>query len=211
MNQVELPNPELDEAARHLAGLGAAADPARRAQLDAVQHRLRSEAMWVEPGADVLERITATLGRSTTVRPRRSGPPWRWIAAAAAAVVVVVGALAFTREERDDAVEFALAPTDLLPEAAGRVRITSEESGLRIELEASGLPRRDNGTFYQAWLRNSRGDLVPIGTFHDGDGVVLWAGVALADYPTLTVTEEAADNNQASSGRRVLAGTAPSS
>lgn len=51
------------------------------------------------------------------------------------------------------------------------------------------------------------GTLVPIGTFHDGDHVVLWAGVALEQFPTLTVTEEDADGNQASSGRRVLVGT----
>jgi len=31
--------------------------------------------------------------------------------------------------------------------------------------------------------------------------------VALADYPTLTITEEQADNDQGSSGRRVLVGT----
>ena len=37
--------------------------------------------------------------------------------------------------------------------------------------------------------------------------VVLWAGVSPHDFPTLTITEEAADGNQASSGKRVLAGT----
>ena len=85
--------------------------------------------------------------------------------------------------------------------------MVQEQSGLRIELDATGLPRRDNGLFYQAWLRNEAGDLVPIGTFHDGDDVTLWAGVAAEDFPTLTVTEEAADGDQASSGVRVLVGT----
>jgi hypothetical protein len=37
--------------------------------------------------------------------------------------------------------------------------------------------------------------------------VTLWAGVSPVDFPTLTVTIEAADGNQASSGRRVLLGT----
>ena len=74
-------------------------------------------------------------------------------------------------------------------------------------MTATGLPRRDGGLFYQAWLRDAVGNLVPIGTFHDGNHVTLWAGVALEDFPTLTITEEQADNDQASSGRRVLIGT----
>ena len=49
--------------------------------------------------------------------------------------------------------------------------------------------------------------LVAIGTFNEPDDVVLWAGVAPVDFGTLTVTEEEADGDQASSGRRVLVGT----
>ena len=49
-------------------------------------------------------------------------------------------------------------------------------SGWRIELDATGLPRLDNGRFYQAWLRNAAGVLVPIGTFNEGQNVTLWAG-----------------------------------
>ena len=67
--------------------------------------------------------------------------------------------------------------------------------------------RLDGGRFYQGWLRSEDGQLVPIGTFNEGADVVLWAGVSPADFPTLTVTEEAADGDQASSGRRVLVGT----
>ena len=76
-------------------------------------------------------------------------------------------------------------------------RVFAEQSGLRIELNATGLPRRDGFLFYQAWLRNAAGVLIPIGTFHDGDHVTLWAGVSLAEFPTLTITEEQADNDQA--------------
>ena len=49
--------------------------------------------------------------------------------------------------------------------------------------------------------------LVPIGTFNEPDDVVLWAGVSPRRFSTLTVTEEQADGDQASSGRRVLVGT----
>lgn len=59
--------------------------------------------------------------------------------------------------------------------------------------------------FYQAWLKGD-GGLVPIGTFHTGDHVVLWAGVALQDFPTITVTQEEV-GDQSSSGLRVLSGS----
>jgi hypothetical protein len=72
-----------------------------------------------------------------------------------------------------DSVQFALIPTELAPGAEGTAEVTPEQSGLRIELNATGLPRRDNGEFYQAWLRNDDDQSVPIGTFHDGNGVTL--------------------------------------
>ena len=56
-------------------------------------------------------------------------------------------------------------------------------------------------------MKNAAGTLVPIGTFSSSDGrVTLWSGVSPDDFPTMTVTIEAADNDQASSGRRVLVG-----
>jgi hypothetical protein len=57
-------------------------------------------------------------------------------------------------------------------------------------------------------LRNPEGVLVPIGTFNQGDDVTLWAGVSPENFPTMTITEEAADGDQGSSGQRVLVGTA---
>jgi hypothetical protein len=48
--------------------------------------------------------------------------------------------------------------------------------------------------------------LVPIGTFNDGRDVTLWAGVSPKEFPTLSVTRERADTDQASSGERVLIG-----
>ena len=48
---------------------------------------------------------------------------------------------------------------------------------------------------------------MPIGTFNEGRNVTLWAGVSPKDYPSLTVTREPADGDQASSGEKVLLGT----
>ena len=54
------------------------------------------------------------------------------------------------------------------PGAGGEATLTKTSSGWRIELDATGLPRLDGGRFYEAWLRNPAGVLVPIGTFNEG-------------------------------------------
>ena len=100
----------------------------------------------------------------------------------------------------------ALAATDLAPGASGEATLTKTSAGWRIQLDATGLPRLDGGRFYEAWLRNPAGVLVPVGTFNQGPKVTLWAGVPPTDFTTLTVTRERADGNQASSGEKVLVG-----
>ena len=71
------------------------------------------------------------------------------------------------------------------PRAGGGRRGDADEdsSGWRIALRATGLPRRDAPNFYEAWLRNGSGVLVPIGTFNDGREVTLWAGVSPKELP----------------------------
>jgi TPR repeat protein len=141
-------------------------------------------------------------------RGHRAGLTLALLGTAAATVLALMLVAGPSRDGQS--VEFALTATELVPGAQGTAEVTPEESGLRIELNATGLPRRDDGLFYQAWLANDAEQLIPIGTFHDGNDVVLWAGVSLEDYPTLTITEEEANNDQGSSKLRVLVGTAPS-
>ena len=64
----------------------------------------------------------------------------------------------------------------------GEATLTKTSSGWRIELDATGLPRRDGGRFYEAWLQDAAGVLVPIGTFNEGRKVTLWAGVSPKDF-----------------------------
>jgi hypothetical protein len=141
-------------------------------------------------------------------RGHRAGLTLALLGTAAAAIIASM--LVVWPSPDSESVQFALTATDMAPGAEGTAEVTPEESGLRIELNATGLPRRDNGDFYQAWLRNDDGQSIPIGTFHDGNDVVLWAGVSLKDYPELTITQEKADNNQESSGDKVLGGSASS-
>ena len=86
--------------------------------------------------------------------------------------------------------------------------MTKTESGWRIELSATGLPHLANGRYYQAWLKNSAGVLVPVGTFNDAEHVTLWSGAPVTQFRTFSVTRQLANGNPVSSGRRVLVGTA---
>lgn len=124
-------------------------------------------------------------------------------ALAAAAVVLVVATSGTSRQE----FHAALAATELAPGATGKATLTKTTSGWRIDFDATGLPRLADGRFYEAWLKNGAGVLVPIGTFNEGRRVTLWAGVSPKDFTTLSVTQEQADGDQTSSGKKVLVGT----
>ncbi len=94
-----------------------------------------------------------------------------------------------------------------MPGADGAVEVTHNDGGFEIMLDAAGLPVLPDDEYYQAWLQGRDGMLVPIGTFSSSDSrVTFWSGVSPQDYPTMTVTIEASDGDQNSSGRRVLVG-----
>ena len=100
----------------------------------------------------------------------------------------------------------ALAATDVVPDASGDATITKTDSGWRIRLDATGLPRLDGGRFYEAWLRRAGGhprqrrDVQRAG---QRDPVV--RGLP-SHFTAFAVTQEEADGNPESSGRRVLIG-----
>jgi len=166
----------------------------------------RSAAAEVEAPASLRARLDAQR-RPSRVSARQR-PILIGVAAAAVVAVAAIGVVAIrpggTSGERFQA---ALAATELAPTASGNATLTKTSSGWRVELRATGLPRLDGGRFYEAWLRNRTGVLVPIGTFNEGQKVTLWAGVSPKDFTTLTVTRERANGDQASSGEKVLVGT----
>jgi len=195
-----------------------------RADLDALRDLLGDPALWEEPDPALEDRVVAAIaaeaaagrepspvvpqppGRRRSRRPRTM--VWGGLAVAAA-VAILLGLLLAVRSTSPAGEHFslALAPTELAPGAQGKADMTKTSSGWRIELDATGLPRLDGGRYYQAWLKDDAGMLVPIGTFNEGTDVTLWAGVSPRDFRTLTITQEQADGEQASSGRRVLVGT----
>jgi anti-sigma factor RsiW len=174
-------------------------------QLEAVA-LARSAADAVEAPPALRARLAAQGER----REHRGRSPRRLVlvgtaAAAVGAAAIVLGV--FTFRSTGEHFRAALAPTGLVPGAKGEATLTKSSSGWRVQLDATGLPRLDGGRFYEAWLRNRAGVLVPIGTFNEGRDVTLWAGVPPTAFTTLTVTRERADGDQASSGEKVLVAT----
>jgi hypothetical protein len=186
--------------------------PAERAEIERMHGVLADPAVWAEPPLDLQERVVAAIAEEAATR-RRLRRIGHILLAAAAAVVLVAGITIGFQATRDEPVQFtaSLAGTRLAPDAVADVTLTKTDSGWKIELHATGLPRRTDGEFYQAWLKNDAGRLVPIGTFNEGADVTLWSGVGPGTFPTLTITEELADDNQASSGQVVLVGQASES
>lgn len=151
------------------------------------------------------------LQRARDRRARRAAGstamPW-WLAAAAAIAVVVTGVVLVTRSGPGSDAEFALAGTELAPDATASVEFDAAPAGLRIELDVAGLPGAGPDEVYEAWIGD--GDIrVSAGTFHlrGGDGPIsLWAGTADPRFHVMTITIEPLDGDATSSGQVVLRG-----
>src|SRR5215469_585496 len=219
------------------AGAPGSLDPADAAELDELRALLADPAMWEVPGQHledtVVAAVTGAVSRETgdersdpvasargaaggelarrARRSRRSVVAWAAGAVAAAAIAIAI-AIGVTSGTGTHATTFsaALSGTSLAPGATGQATLTQTTAGWRVTLHVSGLPRLDNGRFYQAWLKNAADILVPIGTFNQSGDVTLWSGVPPTQYPTITVTRQQANGNPASSGQRVLIGHAHS-
>jgi hypothetical protein len=181
---------------------------------------LADPSTWAEPPGRLEDAVmsavdaapsstTAGPGRARATRePLHRRRPFAVSAIASAAVVaIVLGSFAALRSSPTPDYTARLAATSVFPGAHASADITRNDAGFRISLHAHGLAKLPAGEFYQAWLKNSAGTLVPIGTFSSTDAnITLWSGVSPSLFPTLTVTIEQTDNNQESSGRKVLTG-----
>ncbi len=224
-----------DDRIAYLSGEdGVDVDEATRADLDELRSLLADDTLWAVPSSGLEDSIVAAIAREAQEHPPSTAtapvvappPPARggvtslashrarrmrtFVTAAAAVVILAVGGVFVATHDRgssNDGTAVALEAGPLGPGAAGTAHVKRFPSGWRIMLDATGLPRLDDGQFYEAWLKDANGVLVPIGTFNEGADVVLWAGVSPAKFPTLTVTKELADGNQDSSKQLVLSGT----
>ena len=214
-----------DDRIGYLAGDAVESLSAReRAELDELRDLLRAPATWVEPDAGLEDRIVSAIAQEAAARTpqadraprpafsiaalfRRPALALGGLASAVAAAVIIV-VIATSGSSSSAPLHFAMVVTGtpLAPDAHGSASLTKTTSGWRIELSASGLPHLQNGRYYQAWLKNAAGILVPIGTFNDALKVTLWSGVPVTQFRSLTVTQQLANGNPVSSGRRVLTG-----
>lgn len=217
-----------DDRIAYLAGEDVPALTAdEAAELDALRAELRAPAIWEEPSADLEDRVVMAVTQAADAGGGRQRAPSRswWdrlrarlprrpalalslslpLAAAAAVAIVLITNSSSTTPE----LQFAMVVqgTALAPAAHGSATLTKHTSGWQIKLSATGLPRREGKQFYEAWLKNAAGVLVPVGTFNDARDVTLWSGVPVTKFRSLTVTQQVANGNPASSGRRVLTGT----
>jgi hypothetical protein len=188
------------------------------ADLSMLADLLGDQSTWAEPSAGLEDAVIRAVAAApdavepapASARPRRSRTAslrWRVASAAAVAAIAVGGILVTLGGGTSADYTAKLAATDIAPGAHASVDITRNRGGFRIALDASGLSPLPDGQYYEAWLKNSSGTLVAIGTFSSSnDDVTLWAGVSPAEYTTMTITIELDDNNQASSGHVILAG-----
>ena len=215
--------PSNDDRIAYLAGEDVTSLPADElAALAALRAELGSAATWEEPPGELEDQVVMAVAQAASERPT---PPSLWsrlrtrlslrrpafalslglpVAAVAAVVIVLVTSSGTTTP----ALQFAMVVqgTPLAPGAHGSATLTKTTSGWRIELSATGLPRREGTEYYEAWLKNAAGILVPVGTFNDARKVTLWSGVPVTKFRSLTVTQQVANGNPKSSGRKVLMG-----
>ena len=182
--------------------------------LELLDDLLAHPSTWVEPAPDLEDLVVWAVAEAAPApsRPSAITRSWRRTAsvlavAATIAIAVVVGAVVLRDSPSSADYAGRLQATGLAPGARASTHITRTDAGFRVVLDARGLQPLDRGEFYEVWLKNAAGTLVPIGTFSSSDDrVTLWSGVSPEDFPTVTITIESNDNNQASSGQRVLVG-----
>lgn len=217
-----------DEFADFLDNGSRASDPrdeSTRETATRFRDLLAADAVWAEPSPtgvdDLLAAIQTESGGTVPAAPATAPaaqprvPSRRrsrrlMLVAAAAGIVAVAGVVGILVRSADDGAgqDFAVAGTELAPNASGVGTVEETGSGVSIELDVSGLPPAEPDTYYQAWVKGPDG-LVTVGTFHmrgGDDHVDLWSGVPLDRYPTLTVTLQQEGAGQESSGRVVLSG-----
>jgi Anti-sigma-K factor rskA len=209
--------------------------PQERAELDELIGALDAPAMWAQPGDGLEDRIVNAIAQEAERRsaagptpaptptpapapapaPRVRRPMFSRrriyalgaVAVAAVAAIVVVISLR-TTSPAQLRLAMVVSGTSLAPGAHGSATLTKTASGWRIQLSATGLRHLSGARYYQAWLKDSAGTLVPVGTFNDARQVTLWSGVPATQFRTLTVTVQQANGDPRSSGQRVLTGTA---
>jgi hypothetical protein len=173
---------ELDEL-RNLPHLLDLAIPAVELPQDLRARTLAAVAAEAAGGSGAPSSATVVdIEATDAARRRRIGRRWPLLAAVAVVFVLVVVLAIGALRSADQSTEYALSG------ASGAITAEKTPSGWRIELDAN-LPRRDDGTYYEAFVEGP-GGRAPVGTFNEADGVVLWSGVPLTVYADFVIVAQ---------------------
>jgi hypothetical protein len=194
-----------------------------------IEELLRRSEVWATVPPELEQRVMAEIRatpvdhdvpeiESGNVVPLRQKSPvsrpgfGRRVGLVAASLLAVAAAgIGLAVADRDNTHTVALAGSSAEGGARGQAELRDTASGVEISLSTTGLPPAPAGSYYEGWVKGARG-LVPIGTFHLRGGasdIVLWSGVDLTDYPTISVTLESEKDGPESSGQVVLSGLVP--
>ena len=163
---------------RHFAGCAACRDEVRG--LRETHERLAGASMAASAAppdlkARILHALPQRGGETTSIEtagdiPRASSA--KRVAAVAAVVFLffALAAVTYSAGLFDRTSETAiLAPTELAPEAGGKVRVRGSGPNREASLEVWGLPKTGPNEYYQLWLGKEEGR-VSAGTFAVDDG-----------------------------------------
>ena len=203
--------PSLQERASYITDGGRRQlDFGQSAEVRLIAELLADASTWSEPkhrlGDTVVDAVTDLASGSR--RPRHRVTKM----VAGAAVVLATLAIVFGIVSRDEAhaefdADLRTTVSASNSSASASVELYRNRSGFRVVLDARDLPTLPPGEYYQAWLRNAAGAVIPIGTFSSSrDEVTLWSGASTVGFVRMTVTVESKADHLASSGRVVLVG-----
>ncbi|MFZ5816288.1 MAG: anti-sigma factor domain-containing protein [Bacillota bacterium] len=215
----QLSGAELASFQEHLAHC--AACRLKLAEVEESVDLLAYAAPQVAPPPDLKQRVV----RGVAAEAARRRPAWRRfaapVAAAAAVLALALGTYSTVKlrsvQDRLAAYEsmapvqrsVALTGTEQAPAAAGRVVISREGDGTRVELQASGLPQLEPGQAYQLWLikdgKRTSGGVFVIDATGKG-GLVTWLPGSV-EFDALGVTREPDAYGLQPRGTKVLGST----
>lgn len=158
------------------------------------------------PPKSVEERVVAAIPHH---HGRRRLPPWVAAVAAVFCVLVVLGTILVPGLSGGSAFASAtLTPTDLAPDAGGQVSIEKANGNMDVNLKAWGLPRCEEGRYYELWLVEGE-ERVSVGSFTVGPSgkidVSMNAPGFARSYPAVGVTYEH-DRDPRASDTKILSG-----
>ena len=186
---------ESDEVARLEAHLDAC--PECRAELERLSGVSPLLDLVVEPPPvaprDLRDRVVVGSDEAAAQGPPRRDPRVAVRTLVAGLVGLLVGAAAMLTVPLGGPPDSVVAFAD--EGVAGEVELRDTDAGVRLDLEASGLPVDLDDAYYQVWLETGSGERVSAGSvLPDADGEVyatLICGGELGEYTSLVITAHA--------------------